>query len=165
MANWLEGTFRARGKEEDLVKFVKNALINHNDKYAEILGDKYGDGDIYVKFEPASGYNPNWITIFNEEKNLRRHYIILHDYEVCLKRLKNNELMLVEDFKCAWSIDDEKLPKLAKLYNIDIRVNGYECGYKFEADFEFNRHGITTISHVKTYIDYEWECPMPLLGG
>ena len=165
MPNWLEGTFKARGKQEDMIYFVSNMLLNRHDKHPSFLGDMYDDEDIWFKFEYAGQYDTNWIHILNKDNDLRRHYIVLRETELCLKRLKNNELQLVENFTSAWSIDENKIGKLAKDLNIDIRVCGFECGYKFYSEFEFDRTGEEKLCIVKSYNDYDWECPMPLLGG
>ena len=150
MPNWCEGTFKARGKKADLLRFIKKVL----EGYKYTVGD---DGyEIEVK-DLKSVYVPGGNRLFlNLDK---RPYIELNkskldgDFQFCCPAQK------------AWAYNSEVLAKLAAENHIDIRVDGYENGLNFEQHIEVTRTGSIRTDSMVSYIDYDWECPMPLLGG
>lgn len=85
--------------------------------------------------------------------------------EIYAYKKENGEFQFSSSFKSAWAIDTEPLANIAKKYEIDIRVNGYEMGMQFEQLLEVSRNGTVKCESFIQYEDYEWECPMPLLGG
>jgi hypothetical protein len=166
MANWVEGTFRARGPKENIKKFLMQGLspISRMGKEDKIKKELEENDDYFsVTFKRVDA---------GEEKNVEllhisgtpRHFINVEDYIDTYKNEKG-EFYIVESFKSAWSIDMDKIVEIAKKYKIDIRVNGYEKGMEFEQLFEVSRNGEVKCESFIQYADYTWECPMPLLGG
>lgn len=168
MPNWIEGTFRARGSKENIKRFLLEALkqCGGYGENKEILKEiSYEEDDcIGIEFKYAGG----------EEEYLKTLYIAGTQHQfienlrmgiVEAKETKNGEFQLALHYKGAWSIDKEHFIEIAKKYEVDIRVNGYECGMEFEQLFEVNRKGNVICDLFKKYDDYIWECQMPLLGG
>lgn len=171
MSNWIEGTFRFRGLKENVKKFIMEGLQPsfrceeklqrkiefEEDDYIEIkftLNDKKEDSK---KKYPDYLYIPHTSRTFVELDS--------YGYISANKCEKSNDLVCATNFKATWSIDTEAIVKVAKEYQIDIRINGYERGMRFEQLVEVNRRGVIRCESVIQYEDYIWECPMPLLGG
>jgi hypothetical protein len=163
MPNWIEGTFRARGNKENIKKFLLEALepcVGYG-KNKELLKEIIYDEDSFIEIEFK----------YSEKEYLNLHIVGTHRQfveNICTieaNKTKNGEFQLALDYKGAWSIDQEHFIELAKKYEVDIKVNGYERGMEFESLFEVNRKGQVICDCYKEYSDYIWECPMPLLGG
>ncbi len=161
MANYVEGIFRARGKKEDMLNFVKNQLMTANGKQAKIIKNKFKDGDIYFSFFEEDDDIFEWNIYI---QGIRTGYLTFSDMP-CLYKLENKEFLLIEEFRRAWDLNLQELEELAKKYVIDIKVNVYERGLQFSKLYEINRYGYTVLLEEKKYVDYNWDCPMPLLGG
>lgn len=173
MPNWINGTFRARGTKENIKKFlmeglspsssfgceekVEREIIFEDDDYFEFKYTLENKEDDSKRNSPESLHIPN----------TRRNFVELDSWgEITVHKTKNSEdFMFATRFKGAWAIDTDAIKDIAKEYEIDIRVNGFECGMEFEQLFEVNRTGWIACESVIQYMDYTWECPMPLLGG
>lgn len=70
----------------------------------------------------------------------------------------------VVEFKAAWAIDPVPYLKLAKKYNVDIRLYGFERGMEFNQEVIIENGEIVKDEEIK-FDDYDWECVMPHLGG
>lgn len=155
MTNWMEGIFRARGKKEDIEKFIKT----------ELVGD-FGQANLILDSEDAIVYRFDGEQPHVIFRSLEKFHISQLDGKKIFVHINDNkEFQFVVPFKTAWDVDEREIMYMARLYNIDIRVNGYECANEIEQDFEVNRKGEIVKLAVNSYIDYEWECAMPLLGG
>lgn len=69
----------------------------------------------------------------------------------------------------AWSFTpydgaEKRWIDLAKEYNLDIRLQGFERGMEFFQDVEIVG-GEMVRNDVKKYDDWDWECQMPRMGG
>lgn len=173
MPNWIEGTFRARGTKENIKKFlieglqptgsfgiddkIKREIIDDTDDYLEINYKLDKQEDDTKTTHPESLYIPK----------TRRNFVEMNSWgDIYAHKNKNSDdFVFATNFKGAWAIDTDAIKEIAKEYEIDIRVNGFECGVEFEQLFEVNRNGWITCESVIQYMDYTWECPMPLLGG
>lgn len=172
MPNWIEGTFRCRGSKENVKKFImeglqpistllgeekiKRKIELDDDDYIEISFELDNKDENSKKKHPEELYIPH----------TKRNFILL-EYG-CIsahKCQKSNDFIFATNYKGAWAIDKEEIVSVAEEYQIDIRVNGYECGMEFEQLVEVNRRGVIRCESFIQYEDYTWECPMPLLGG
>lgn len=160
MPNWMEGTFRARGKLADLKKFLSEGVRHISYGKLEVDFDDHDNGS-WVTF---SGYDPTYGVALNCEK---RHYICCGDegFNIIKFKPSTDEFYFATPLMVAWGIHRDSLNSLAKQYNIDIKVNGFERGMCAEEWYEVFRDGsIRQDSH--TYFDnYGWEGTMPCLGG
>lgn len=171
MPNWIEGIFRARGSKENIKRFLLEALepcvgygkMLHEEFLKEISYEE--DNYIEIEFKYAGGEE-------EKEEYVKTLYIegthrqfIENTRTIEASKTKNGEFQLALDYRGAWSIDDEHFIELAKKYEVDIKVNGYERGMEFESLFEVNRKGTVICDCFKQYSDYTWDCLMPLLGG
>jgi hypothetical protein len=164
MPNWIEGTFRARGSKENIKKFLLEALepcVGY-DQNKELLKEIIYEEDSYIEieFKYSEEEYPKTLHIAGTHRQFVENICTIE-----ANKTKNGEFQLALDYKGAWSIDQEHFIELAKKYEVDIKVNGYERGMEFESLFEVNRKGQVICDCYKEYSDYIWECPMPLLGG
>ena len=173
MPNWIEGTFRARGTKENIKKFlmeglepsssfgceqkIKREINDEEDNYFEFKVSLIDKDDNQGKESQISLHIPK----------TRRNFVELDSWgEITAHKTQNSDdFVFATRFKGAWSIDTDAIKEIAKEFEIDIRVNGYECGMEFEQLLEVNRSGWIVCDSVIQYMDYTWECPMPLLGG
>lgn len=172
MPNWIEGTFRARGSKENVIKFImeglqlapnflrdekiKRKIELDDDCYIEISFELDKQDENSKKKHPDELYIPHTKRTFIQ---LEYGRIFVHECE------KSNDFVFATNCKSAWAIDTESIASVAKEFQIDIRVNGYEKGMEFEQLVEVNRRGVTKCDSFIQYEDYTWQCPMPLLGG
>lgn len=172
MANWIEGTFRARGSKENVTKFImeglqpvssflcnekiKRKIELDDDDYIEISFELDKQDENSKKKDPDELYIPHTIRNF-----IQLEYGCISVY----KCKKNNDFIFATNYKGAWAIDTEAIASVAKEFQIDIRVNGYEKGMEFEQLVEVSRNGTVKCESFIQYSDYVWECSMPLLGG
>lgn len=166
MPNWIKGSFRARGSKEDIKKFIMEGL----GPIGLIIGEE--------KIKKELSYEDNESLEFAFERlddgkrvemlhisGLNRHFLELEVSCINAYKTKKDDFYFASYFRSAWGIDTGGIVEIAKKYNIDIRVNGYECGQEFEQLFEVSRKGKIKCESYIEYEDYLWECPMPLLGG
>ena len=150
MPNWIEGTMKLRGKAEDLIRFVDNGLDgNVNKEDGPDYASYYIDEDIYV-------YNS-------------RRAFTDHDFYLDISKKSEKNQVVTIPIKQAWSFipyegAEQRWIDLAKKYNLDIRLQGFECGLRFYQDVEMV-NGVLVRNDEKQYADWDWECPMPRLGG
>lgn len=165
MPNWIVGTFRARGSKDNIKSFIFEGLKPIS----------YWGKEERTKKE-LDDYDDNFIVTFkridNEDKEVKLLYIsdtnrsfINSDDGIYAYKNKKGEFCFASSFKSAWAIDTDKIIEVAKKFNIDIRINGYERGMEFEQLFEVSRNGEVKCDSFIQYEDYTWECAMPLLGG
>ena len=148
MPNWIVGTMKVRGTKDCLDLFLTKALLATVYEYSDMK--EYG------------------ISEFAYVEDSRRAFVS-EPYEAEVDTDFPGKQTIAIPIKQAWSFthDDNALLRwvnLAKKYNVDIRLQGFERGIEFYQDFAIE-NGEITIDVVTNYDDWNWECPMPLLGG
>lgn len=166
MPNWIKGTMKLRGDGKDILRFLKDNVTRIDD---------YGDFEIY---ESEGGFS---FTTKLTEKAIAEKYSDPWFYIDGSRRLfitdacfdidygNNNEVACM-DIAQAWSFsgedsDIERLKRLSKGYNLDIKLFGIESGYCFTQEVIALRGSERVINNVKRYEDWDWECPFPRMGG
>lgn len=153
MPNLCEGTLKVRGKQVDLINFIKNGLQPMGTDIVENYEmsprshryvNMYCDGSCHIK-NTYRGFVDSLDVEFDNKNNQKKSIIILHT-------------------RFAWNVIAEQLLKICKAYNIDMNIYAYERGV------EFNRHikivdGKIIHNDEIRFKDYIWECPEPELGG
>lgn len=169
MPNWIKGTFRARGEKENIKRFIMEGLTpvdlggNEQNISREIDDeDDYFHITFKLESENTKDKYPDYLHIAGTRRQFLE-YLCLG--EINVYKNKNGDYQFAQSFKGAWGIDTDHIEEIAKKYEIDIRVNGFECGMEFEQLFEVSRNGQIKCNSVISYDDYTWQCSMPLLGG
>lgn len=149
MPNWIVGTMKVRGTKDCLDQFLTKALLA-----TEI--HEYSDMKEYVIPEQA----------YVEDS---RRAFVSESYEAEVDTDFTGKQTIAIPIKQAWSFTPDsnallRWVNLAKKYNVDIRLQGFERGIEFYQDLAIE-NGEITIDEVTNYDDWNWECPMPLLGG
>ena len=150
MPNWIEGTMKLRGKAEDLIRFVDNGFDGNVNKE---------DGPDYASYYIGEGIYVN----------VSRRAFTDHDFYLDIYKKSEKNQVVTIPLKQAWSFTpyegaEQLWIDLAKKYNLDIRLQGFECGIEFYQDVEIV-NGVLIRNDEKQYADWDWECPMPRLGG
>lgn len=144
MPNWIEGTLKLRGKYDDLRKFFDDGI--------ESVGKTYESNysEVVVHGEP-------WV------KDSRRAF--LEDGGYAYWECEPDEKYTVAlPIRQAWNFDDDNWKAVSKNYNLDIRLDGFEQGMQFQQTLEIIG-GVITKDETVEYDDWDWECPMPKMGG
>lgn len=177
MPNWFKGNIRFRGKPEDIAKFLEKEIVavatNNDYETLEFPPSFYRDEyslTVGVPAEVCDDNNLHWSSLYI--KGTKRNFID-DDIEVWFndKDSKGNIIVHCDDFAAAWDIDYEPYKRFSKKYNIDIKIVGYECGAQFGRTLEILQlhEGEETITEVRDYpvqyLDWDWECPFPRMGG
>lgn len=150
MPNWIEGTMKVRGKAENLARFIENAIESNVEKHEYCKDLEYN------------------IPLESYIAGSRRAFVSEQCY--CTVDSSDQKIQTITiPIKQAWSFtphegSEQRWVNLAKEYSVDIRLQGFECGMEFYQDFAVV-NGKITIDEVKQYEDWDWECPMPRLGG
>ena len=162
MPNWCEGMLKIRGKQED----VFNLLAENLQVWKTIIIKE-------PKFDMREEIDKEAIVINKEEESIwvkktahikgtHRNFVEPNDINVW-KDEDGNACIAIE-FKGAWGIDSEPYIKLAKEYNVDIKIEAFERGMEF-SQYILIENGELKEDKKIEYDDYVWDCVMPNLGG
>ncbi len=157
MPNWVEGTFRAQGSKEDIKRFVMEGLQIRGDSDGTELWS-FSEGVDYLEFNCKA----DTVWIADTRRQFLNNGYCLYAYPV--KGDPKDHWRIVSGFQGAWCIDTEGLKAVSGKYNLRIKANGFEQGMRFAPTVEVYR-GILEYEDEETYEDWDWDCPMPLMGG
>lgn len=151
MPNWIEGTMKIRGQGKNIAKFIAEAI--------ESVCEVHDSSLVEVEYS---------LQDFAYIKGSRRAFI-KDGCQIYVDPLSEKIKTIAIPIRQAWSFtpyegSESRWINLAKEFSVDIRLQGFECGMMFYQDFAVC-NGEVTINEVKEYDDWEWDCPMPLLGG
>lgn len=158
MPNWCEGELKVRGKKNDIIRFMEEG-IQPMTPIAESLEK--------IKF--TRGKSSTYVM-----STCKRKYLIIEagrafidNFMIEFENLESDETDIhVEAFpaRFAWNISAEKLLDVAKKYNIDIKILGFECLTQFNQLVEIVDKK-TIKNETITYENYKWDCPFSKMGG
>ena len=161
MPNWIKGTFKVRGKREDIKRFLDNEL----EVPGGYFSDKNKDISNFVNDYSEEDYIEYNITDEIYLKDTRRAFIqegLYGMYEeygtICL------------NIKQAWSFysesrDIEILREKSREYNVDFKLYGFESGMEFCQEVIITKKGEINFANTIQYEDWAWDCPFPMMGG
>lgn len=156
MPNWCEGTLKVRGTIKDLKNFVLNGLlpVTPTGKVKKTLSlDGEDETSLYISSVPDTLYIKGTRRAFCEP-----------DYIEVSSDEPNDKTILTMPFKQAWAILSDNLLEVCKEFNVDIKIQGFECGMRFSQIVEIVNGEIVQDEEIK-YDDWEWDCPCPDMGG
>ena len=169
MANMCVGKLKIRGTKGNLSNFFQNALqavsIGGNPIECNIeAGDLDYAGEYYISLKPQSDDFCHF-----HLKGTHRGFVSLQNYEfdgVSTITLYDDreEPIVVVDYEQAWDINTYELVTIAREYNVDLRIYGFEGGMAFNRDIIIVDGDIVRDEVIK-FDDYTWECINPYLGG
>ena len=162
MPNWCEGMLKIRGKQED----VFNLLAENLQVWKTIIIKE-------PKFDMREEIDKEAIVINKEEESIwvkktahikgtHRNFVEPNDINVW--KGKDGNTCIAIEFKGAWSIESEPYVKLAKEYNVDIKIEAFERGMEFSQYILIENGELKEDKEIE-YDDYVWDCVMPNLGG
>ena len=149
MPNWIEGTLKIRGNDNDIRSFIENGLKPCAGRYEN-------DPDHFVQ---KIGNDEYFIASGTYIDNSRRMFVA-DDCKIFL--FEDNIYYL--PIKQAWGFELDDFIYISKTYNLDLRITGFERGMGFDQEIEVI-NGEITLDKSTNYNDYWWECPCPTLGG
>lgn len=183
MPNWVEGSLKVRSKNANNVKdFFKNAFeyqcmncpnteLKNNMKCRITVGGNeelcphancYGD---LILIEDED-YDTNQFSIMFKDsvylKDSSRVFVGKNKEEIDTGYYSNKTVVL--PFQAAWGLHPDEWVELSKKYNVDFRLYGFEQGMEFCEELEVINGEITLFDEIH-YKDWDWECPMPRMGG
>ena len=168
MPNWAEGNIRFRGKPEKIMELLENEIeCTATNKDFEVVSFKpvieWNDIDDITFSEPEEAKKENnfWKSLYI--KGTRRNFID-GITGLNLPREAKKWILLVENFKAAWSVDPEPYVEKSKKYGVDIAIVVYECGCEFRQRIEI-MGGELAKDEVIEYDDWNWEADFPNMGG
>jgi len=160
MPNWIEGTLKLRGNQEDIKRFIAEGLEPCCDifdkplyKYEDAVTNEGDEDDCYYRFSEEMYV-----------KDSRRAFILPGYVEVV-----TNPGIAVFNIKQAWDFVDpdgtvNRWAALSTKYNVDVRLFGIEMGAQFCKEIIIIQGKETKINQTE-YVDWDWECPFPGMGG
>lgn len=153
MPNWIEGTLKLRGKQEDIKRFFREGL----DASTWVKHEKLED---QVKDNSREG----WLNFdFKHEPHIKgtRRAFVTDD---CIY-MDEAEGVVCVNVKQAWAFcgenkDLDVWKAISEKYNVDIKLFGIESGMCFTQEIVIVR-GRKPIVNEKQYEDWDWDCPFP----
>ena len=161
MPNWCEGRMKVRGKFTDVVSCLQNSFV----------GLKYGENLSMVEAPENIKIDTDYVESGEFEisfhkivyvKGSRRAFVE-GDCFVSAKD-KESQTTAVIPFKQAWAVIAENFVEMSKAYNVDIRIQAFECGMQFSQDVIIENGEIIKNEETK-YENWDWDCPVPDWGG
>lgn len=165
MPNWCEGNIRFRGKQKDIKRFLMNEIVYCKYENGETIQEKptLEDHDWYLLITKP---DHSWFYI----NGTRRNFFETDVLEIYIEEENPDKeiTVCVDDYRVAWSFDKcEAWYEIAKKYNFDVKMTGYEKGMHFSQITTILRDG-TRKDEIKEYAnddDWMWNCPQPNNGG
>lgn len=155
MPNWIEGTLKLRGKTNDMRRFFKTAI-----QPCACFGKEPYKQEDFIEFD----FNEEWNVVHIKEdayiEGTQRAFI----NNDCYAEFEDDEDTVCVPIRQAWAFVPKNWQDISKKFNLDIRLYGFERGMEFCQEVEVIDGEITIDREIK-YDDWEWECPMPILGG
>ena len=155
MPNWIEGTLKLRGESKDLKGFFDTVVqppacyFREPYKKEDFIKCEYGDEDNLVEMKEDA-----WI------EGTQRAFV----NEDCFVEFGDGFETVCIPIRQAWTFVAENWKNISEKYNLDVRLYGFERGMEFSKEVEVI-DGKITIDNEKKYEDWDWDCPMPLMGG
>lgn len=149
MPNWCEGVMKLRGAKEDILKFLEEGLEgSYKDSKIEI--DEFG--------EEINIIHIHWI------KNTNRGFL---DEQTVYIPEKEDPVVLTLHIRQAWDFSTDQFLGIAKTFNLDIRLFGWERGALFSREILImNGKRVKECKYFyETPEKWEWEVPFSELGG
>lgn len=170
MPNWCEGSLKLKGDPMYILRFIQEGLnvYSYSNSHDNTLLDKSKWMDVVEDTDSVEIYfDHDEIYVEDTQRAfINLVYTGLAKREVYIDKHKNPEICVLHVSQ-AWSFREEDWIEIAKKYNLDIRLTGIEQGMGFMEDLIITKDGeVTDLSpSYKNYDDFEWNCPIPFLGG
>lgn len=169
MPNWAAGDLKIRGKKDDLLNFLQNGLeaqLTPGEQMTALEnGIKNPEPTLKIKFEDEGNgiynlFSPNYFYI----KNTKRAFIQVGGFDVSLGDRDEEQIIVIPEFRQAWSICKEDFKQISDKFNIDIKNYAFEPGGQFNTELEVVK-GEVTVYKSYSYDNYDWDSPMSTIGG
>lgn len=157
MPNWCEGVLKIRGTKTNILRFFKEGLApsrGGSDHDPEVLVEENEWGEVTVRVENRTFYL----------KETHRHFIDSDFFEVYFSDDEEEQVVVIDMFKAAWHIKAKELAVISANYQVDFKIYGFEAGMRFNQSIEIHKGKIIEDREI-TFVDYDWECTNPTLGG
>lgn len=160
MPNWCEGTLKVRGEFERIKEFILKGLNVYS--YIPLTGASIPTGGIKETEYSDDEYCEIDISDIAYIEGTQRAFALkdtVHFYK------REGKPSIVEiPIKQAWDMLACNFKAIAKKYNIDMHLFGFEQGGEFSREIVIE-NGIIMLDITKGYQDYKWDCPFSKLGG
>ena len=150
MPNWCEGKMKVRGELDDILTFLRDGFKG-----------SYSDSMITINDEYEDEIEINIIGI-NYIKGTQRAFV--DDYQTYTCPGDKKSIVLTLNMRQAWNIHSEEFLDIAKKFNLDMHLIGYECGMEFKREV-YIIDGEITEDNTTRYKDWDFECECSELGG
>jgi hypothetical protein len=155
MPNWIEGTLKLRGRSGDLKAFFDDAILPCASRNNKLL-----DKEDFITFS----FDDGWYAVNIKKdawiKGTHRAFVT-NDCEI---DVEDEFATVCLPIRQAWSFNVDDWKDISTIYNLDVRLYGFEQGMEFCQEIEV-LDGRVTMDKKITYDDWKWECPMPEMGG
>lgn len=174
MPNWCYGNIRFKGTKDNIRNFVKNEILD--------LIPNSITSNTDIETTPIIEEYDDIIMFIKHHENARRNFYIRGTYrcfidsnfiEINLELAETplEEIVVcIDGFKAAWSfneINDIRWADIARDYNIDIKMVGFEKGMNFYQikTIDRNRNIELETRKYKDCEDWDWNSLFPNYGG
>ena len=150
MPNWCEGKMKVRGELDDILTFLRDGFEGSYSDSMITIDDKYDD-EIEINV-----IRTNYI------KDTQRAFI--DDSQTYIYPYREGLSVLTLNMRQAWNIHSEEFLDIAKKFNLDMHLIGYERGMEFKREV-YIIDGKITEDKTTRYKDWDFECECSELGG
>ena len=148
MPNFAEGTFKLRGKKENIASALKEMLASDTVTISE-----KNDGE-ELTFTTTNSY-------FYINKT-RRAFFDSSLIEILFE--ESFEIIEIDNFIQAWGVIPGDYLDFSKKHGVDIKIFAFEQGLEYSQEVEII-NGAITRNIKRKYVDYKWDVPFSKLGG
>ena len=164
MPNWIEGTLKIRGNPLRIVEFLEKGCDQPAGIYEKNPMTDFITTDEELWNEGRLRFRLYTVSIKNSPHIAGTHRAFLDDYTAYFECEDEKEATVFLPVRQAWDFKTEEWQKISEEHKLKIRLYGFESGMEFNHEIEIIEGRVTIDREIK-YADYEWECPMPTLGG
>ncbi|MFS9235452.1 hypothetical protein [Streptococcus sanguinis] len=148
MPNFAEGTFKIRGKKENIASALKEMLASDTvtiseENDGEELTFTTTNSYFYINGTKRAFFDKDLIEILFEE-----------DFEV----------IEIDNFIQAWGVIPGDYLDFSKKHGVDIKIFAFEQGLEYSQEVEII-NGVIVTNIKRKYVDYQWDVPFSKLGG
>lgn len=160
MPNWICGTLKIRGMNENILRFFNEGLNAYgfsNGEEIVLPRDEWVEENHNDEYHYHEWNIKTWAYVDGTQR------AFVTEQEIYFQEGEGDQIVTM-DFRQAWSFTASELVKISKLFGIDIRVYGFEQGMQFCQEIEVIA-GVIKLDRMIKYEEWDWECPMPRMGG
>ena len=156
MPNWCEGKMKVRGELDDILTFLRDGFEGSYSDSMITIDDKYDD-EIEINVIRTNYIKGTERAFVDDSQTYIYPYRKGSDVQKPI-------IVLTLNMRQAWNIHSSEFLNIAKNYNLDMHLIGFQSGAEFKREV-YIINGEITEDKTIDYVDWDFECEGSELGG